>query len=287
MFGDAAAETQGGGNTTKRTATTVDDALSSAAIAFDDATDKKTETAAQKPPFFLTDKQEYFVKTFGARLILADDDVKRRYSAIKNALLSLSGVKARISKRCETFRKGRKLLAKLNVRGRKILLCLAIEPQTTEAKYFICDVSERGKFYRGVPSLFRVNSERGVKFASELIKLLAQTHSLTIIEKVPQDFAPPSRSFEQLLADGLIRRVENKAFSTNKKSRTAEGDAKKAAESENALRSLNNGRKIGRVAKAYRQIKTTGAFSFSSANGKNTQNVPLDSKEDEGEKTDA
>lgn len=70
------------------------------------------------------------------------------------------------------------------------MLCLAIEPQTTEAKYFICDVSERGKFYRGVPSLFRVNSERGVKFASELIKLLAQTHSLTIIEKVPQDFAP-------------------------------------------------------------------------------------------------
>ena len=237
---DAAAETQGGGNTAKRTATTVDDALSSAAIAFDDATDKKTETAAQKPPFFLTDKQEYFVKTFGARLILADDDVKRRYSAIKNALLSISGVKARISKRCETFRKGRKLLAKLNVRGRKILLCLAIEPQTTEAKYFICDVSERGKFYRGVPSLFRVNSERGVKFASELIKLLAQTHSLTIIEKVPQDFAPPSRSFEQLLADGLIRRIENKAFSTNKKSRTAEGDAKKAAESEKALRSLNN-----------------------------------------------
>ena len=91
---DAAAETQGGGNTAKRTATTVDDALSSAAIAFDDATDKKTETAAQKPPFFLTDKQEYFVKTFGARLILADDDVKRRYSAIKNALLSISGVKA-------------------------------------------------------------------------------------------------------------------------------------------------------------------------------------------------
>ena len=161
---------------------------------------------------FASEPRGYYIKTFTARLVLSDEIVKARYSAIKNALLSLSRVKARVGKRCETFRAGGKPLAKLNIRGKKILLYLALNPAALEAKFFITDVSEGGDFYGAVPALFKVTSERGVKFACELISQLGEVHGLKTVEKPAENFAPPQMSVEQLLAAGYIKRTSSVEF---------------------------------------------------------------------------
>lgn len=171
------------------------------------------EAYAKKETFPYNRKSnEFFVKTFMARLVMSDDVLKNRYSAIKNDLLAVSKVKARISKRCETFRTGRQTIAKINVRGKRILLYLALQPQTTEKKYLIIDVSARGKAYKDVPSLFKVNSERGVKYARELICRLAQQHSLTMTQRTPENFAPPAMTAEQMLAAGYLNRADKNRF---------------------------------------------------------------------------
>lgn len=156
--------------------------------------------AEERPP--------YYIKTFMSRLVTAEDAVKYRYSAVKNALLGYARVKARVGRRCETFRAGRKPVAKLNVRGKRILLYLALDPQSAEAKYFVADVSEGGQLYRSVPCLFKISSERGVKFARELIAKLAAEHGLKETGRQEENFAPARMTAEQMVAAGYLRRAK-------------------------------------------------------------------------------
>ena len=64
--------------------------------------------------------------TLEHRLRMGDDDLKRRYSEIKNHLLSYQDVKSRFTKRFDTFRFKNNVLAKIKVLGRNLKLYLAV-----------------------------------------------------------------------------------------------------------------------------------------------------------------
>ena len=154
------------------------------------------------------EEETYYRGSFMSRLVLADEEVKRRYSALKNALLGYRAVTPRVSRACESYRVHGKLIAKLNVRGKKLLLALALSPADVAEKYCAADRSRSGRRYAGVPCEVRVQSERGVKFARELVAQLAAAHGLEAVEREEQDYAPPAMAREEMVAAGYLRRGE-------------------------------------------------------------------------------
>ena len=152
--------------------------------------------------------QYRYSRTYLARLIQSDDQIKGYYGAIKNKFLSYKKVKARISKRCETVYLGRKKLAKLNVIGKKIDLYLALDPNefTDQAKFYnFKDLSEKKKDF---PMLMRVSGPIKLKRALELIQILLEKVGAKPIDGyVDQDFYMPYETTAALIEKGLIKEL--------------------------------------------------------------------------------
>ena len=147
----------------------------------------------------------HYVRTYIARLIQSDDLLKQDYEALKNKLLSYSKVKCRISKKCETFYLGRTVLAKLDVKGKKIYFNLALNPSefAEKAKYygFIDATSKKPD----TPMLMKVNGINKLKRAIELIKILMESKGIMVNEKYQvQDFYMPYEETDVLVRRGLI-----------------------------------------------------------------------------------
>ncbi len=149
-----------------------------------------------------------YKKSFAARMSEATDEVKERYCAVKNALLSYQRVNARISWNYESFKSGRTQLAKFALRGKTLCLYLALDPKDPAlAKYFVNDVSDERKFST-VPCRLRLTSKRSAKWAAELVDILAREKELSPNPKYKkQDFDFPALSTEEMLKEGLIRKV--------------------------------------------------------------------------------
>ena len=108
-------------------------------------------------------------RSFEAKLIQADDTLKRWYSELKNELLSYKKVTSRLSWQHEAFRLGRGTVAKLVIRGKTLRIYLALEPSAYDgSKYVVEDASEHAKFEK-TPLLYRIRSERRCRYAKELI----------------------------------------------------------------------------------------------------------------------
>lgn len=110
-------------------------------------------------------------RTFLEKLEMANEIVQERYDDVK-AFLVYYGAKPRISKSCETYRIGRKAVAKMAIRGKTLSLYLALSPnEFMETKYKFSDVSDV-KRYQLVPMRTKLRSSRSVKWAKELIKTM-------------------------------------------------------------------------------------------------------------------
>ncbi len=108
-------------------------------------------------------------KSFTAKLIQSDNEVKSYYSALKNELLSYDGIKTRMSWKGEAFYCGRKTYAKLAVRGKCVCLFLALNANDyAETKYKVDDMSEVAA-YEKIPCLYRIKNDRRLKYSADLI----------------------------------------------------------------------------------------------------------------------
>lgn len=149
--------------------------------------------------------QYRYVRTFLSRYIQAEDGVKELYCAIKNKLLSYNKVKVRLSKKCETFYVGRKTFAKVDVRGKRVELLLALDPKmlAEKARYYnFVDVSEKKA---DTPMLMKVNGPIKLRRALELIAVLMENACLTAIgDYAVQDFYLPYEDTDTLVRRGLI-----------------------------------------------------------------------------------
>lgn len=113
-------------------------------------------------------------KSFTAKLIQSDAEVKNYYSAIKNELLSYTGIKTRMSWKGESFYSGRQTYAKLCIRGKCVCLFLALNPKNYEdTKYKVDDMTEIAT-YEKIPCLYRIKNDRRLKFSAELIEAAMQ-----------------------------------------------------------------------------------------------------------------
>ena len=171
-------------------------------------TAKPAESTAEKPqePFFAGSLVRYR-KSFEAKLILSEDRIKDYYSRVKNELLRYKKVKSRISWDNETFRLGRTVLAKFGIGGKTLTLYLALSPEAfRESKYFFTDKSDQKK-YVACPMAVHVKSERGVKYAKELIAEMMKAYETERQDKAEKDYKMPAETFGMLLQRGLIKEV--------------------------------------------------------------------------------
>ena len=145
-------------------------------------------------------------KSFMARLIQSSDELKEYYDEVKRELLSYKGVKGRTSWGCETFKKGKAHLARINVKVKTLCLYLALDfEEFKDTKYFPTDESALAKF-AFTPMMVKVKSERGVKYAKELIAILAERYGLERVKKpITDDFKLPYETTIALIERGLIK----------------------------------------------------------------------------------
>ena len=153
-------------------------------------------------------------KCYMARLIQTYDHTKAYYSELKNLLLSYRKVSARISKKRESFRLGKNIVARFAVRGKTLCIYLPLDPaQYADTKYKVEDVSEITSL-ADTPLLYRIKNGRRFKYAKDLIEtvmaMLGVDKKRTYVET---DFAADIafRTTGTLIGDGLIKRKLVKA----------------------------------------------------------------------------
>ena len=148
-------------------------------------------------------------KSFEAKLIQGDDALKRRYSELKQELLSYKKVSARRSWQHEAFRLGRGPVAKLVVRGKTLRLYLALDPAPYEgSKFLVEDASEHAKFEK-TPLLYRIKNDRRCRYAKELIAAAVASAGGVRGEDCAEDFSQiPFEDTKALIDRGLVRIVE-------------------------------------------------------------------------------
>ena len=149
-------------------------------------------------------------RSFIARIIQGTDEQKTYYGEVRNALLSYKKVNSNIAWGAERFHKGRETIARFKIRGKTLILYLALDPATHEySVYHHKDVSDN-KSVAGTPMMIKVKSPLGVKKAVRLIDEMLAARN---VEKrnIPQrDYAAmyPYETIEELIEDGLVKDVK-------------------------------------------------------------------------------
>lgn len=150
-----------------------------------------------------------YSKSFLAKLIQSDDETKRYYSQLKNRLLSYEGVKSRISWKWESFRSGRKTLAKLRLRGKTLSLCLALNAEDyADSKYKVESFAQI-KAYADTPCAYRIKNDRRLNYGKELIAALMGQNGIEEKPAEEIDYVEnyPYETTEELIERKLIKEL--------------------------------------------------------------------------------
>ena len=214
-------------------ATVPDDETAPAAGDDGSAAETETETETEAAPNGrLLPVRSPYRYSFEARLSLGDETMRARYTALAGALTAYAGVRRRATWHYDAFYHGRGTCARIGVRGRTVSLYLALEPgDYPQSKYHFSDVSGVS-LYHGTPMQLRVRSDRALRLACELIRVMLEGRGAQPLAPgrrgaEPLAAAPATR--EELLAAGLIR-LDGEAPAP-----TGEAIAATAAENENAV----------------------------------------------------
>lgn len=153
--------------------------------------------------------QEEFTRynrSFIARIIQADDELKARYSEIKNHILSYKNVYNKITWKREAFYSDKRAcVATFAIRGKTLCLFLAVDPAKFEGtKYKVEDRSAK-RPHAKMPTMYRIRSDRSTKFAKEMINIVFAEHGLSENhDYVPSNFRPAYKSTDNLVKKGYI-----------------------------------------------------------------------------------
>lgn len=172
-----------------------------------------TEIAATAEPqneaakFFASMEGKKFIsKSFIGKMHQTDKTIQGYYGELKNYMLSFKRVRSSVSWNLDSFFIGRKAVAKIGFRGKTLVMFCALDPdEYANTKYYPKDVSGVKK-YEATPMMIKVKSERGVKFAKELIDVMFK--GLTpIADFKPQKYNFARRSDKQLLENELAKYI--------------------------------------------------------------------------------
>lgn len=149
----------------------------------------------------------HYRTSFMSRFIQAEERIQDYYSVVKNILLSYQDVKSRISWSHESFSSGKTSIAKLNVKGKTLVLYLALDPAAYEGtKYRFTNVSDKPK-YEKTPMKLKIRSDRALKYALELIVDMMGELGIVHGEMPDIDYRLPYETVDKLIDKGLVKVV--------------------------------------------------------------------------------
>ena len=115
--------------------------------------------------------------SFSEKLLGLDKSIQEYFNAVHEELISYKKVHERVSIKCVSYRLGRKLLAKMTVRGKTLKLHLALDvTEFNQNVFFQKDLSDI-KAYNEVPFTVKIKSQRGKNNAVKLISTLMEKNT--------------------------------------------------------------------------------------------------------------
>ncbi len=148
--------------------------------------------------------------SFEARYIRLEEESKRRYVVLKNELKSYKKVKDNLSWRRESYHIGRKVVARMSIRGKTLCLYLPLDAKEyEESKYKVEDISKIS-YYEDTPCLYRISNERRLTYAIELIGEVMKRMGVEKGPTLDEDYYLPYEGIVELIEKGLIKRVIRK-----------------------------------------------------------------------------
>ena len=171
------------------------------------ATSESSEPTDASYPSRADEVQVRYRSSFASRLIQAPEEVQILYSAIKNEILAYDGIKVKNSWNYESYNRDGEQCIKLNVRGRSVMVYLALNPADyADTKYRVKDMSDNPRFEK-VPMLLFVRTERGLKYAVELIGELMKKIGAARGVLPSVDYRMPYEENSQLALKGLVKLI--------------------------------------------------------------------------------
>lgn len=198
----------------------------------DNDADADDEEDDDDSPTYVTEGQERvrYDRSMTAKLCQLKKETKEWYTELKNELLSYDKVKDRMSWKRETYRIGRMAVARIVVRGKTLCLLLAVEPAGYNGtKYTVEDVSNVANTV-DTPTLFRIKSDRRLKYAKEMIAgLMKELKSYKDPRYEAQDYFTPYEGDMALMQRGLVKRIVSGTTRTFKIEEVDAAEAEAAA----------------------------------------------------------
>ncbi len=148
-----------------------------------------------------------YKRSFIAKIIESEDDVKDYYSELKNALLAYQKAASQVSWSNDRFTLKGETVAKIGIRGRTLCLYVALNPEEFPETVYHQKFAGDTKMYEKTPMMVKIKSNVALKRAIRLVALLMEKNGAVGEEKPPIDYAAQYayRSEEELLAEGLIK----------------------------------------------------------------------------------
>ncbi len=172
-------------------------------------------------------------KPFSEKILSLNTEIQAYFNALHNELCSYKKLKARLSRKCMSYRVAKKLLAKVSVRGKTLTLNLALNVNEFNYNTYFQKDTSKVNAYKDVPFAVKVKSDRGFKKATSLVNALAtingleknKTHEeiniVSLMNKKPNEVFAPS------VADNLNDfRIKVKKASFTEKLERLNTDAK-------------------------------------------------------------
>lgn len=149
-----------------------------------------------------------FKRSFKAKIIESDEEVKGFYFDLKNAFLSYSRVASQVSWSNDRYTFAGDTIAKIGVRGKTLCVYLALNPDEFPSSVYHQRFAGDTKMYEKTPMMVKVKSGVALKRAIRLVEMLMENLGAVKDEdRTPADYSGEYafRSEEQLLAEGLIK----------------------------------------------------------------------------------
>ncbi len=148
-----------------------------------------------------------YKRSFVAKIIGSEEDVKTYYSDLKNAILSYGKVRSQINWTNDRFSIGNDSVIKIGVRGRTLVVYLALDPKEFPETVYHQKFAGDTKMYEMTPMMVKVKTKAAVKKTIRLIDLCMERNGAVKEEREPVDYAAQYffRTDEELLAEGLIK----------------------------------------------------------------------------------
>lgn len=148
-----------------------------------------------------------YKRSFIARIIQSDNEVKEYYGELKNLLMSYPKVHAQINWSNDRFSFNGETVAKIGINGKQLCLYLALNPDEFPTTVYHQKYEGDKKMYEKTPMMVKVMSAIALKRAVRLVALLMEHNGAVPAEKEKIDYAAmyPYKTDEELLDEGLIK----------------------------------------------------------------------------------